>query len=273
MNTHPEALISDADGTLVDTVRLIRHGQYETARRFLVQHGIPDEEVPDYESYNKILTNVVGGSAYDTLMRTTQAIYEHAPHHTEDMDFDELHNMLNPVQDELAPEYVKAYEGLSNFLHSLGRAGVSLAIFTSGTPHHIVRNFGIALPKLGMVDLYKDTTQDDKEKLSIFTEKFASYYQLPKFTVVTAEDTDKHKPDPASLLIAANRLGVDPSRAVVLGDHKVDMQAAQNAGVETRIGITHGFDDAATLRGSGATDIASNLDDVARHLETRGRVE
>ena len=26
----PEAIISDADGTLVDTLSLIRHGQYET---------------------------------------------------------------------------------------------------------------------------------------------------------------------------------------------------------------------------------------------------
>jgi hypothetical protein len=30
-----EALISDADGTLVDTLGLIRHGQYEAARLML----------------------------------------------------------------------------------------------------------------------------------------------------------------------------------------------------------------------------------------------
>ena len=266
MKNLPEILISDADGTLVGTVSLIRHGQYETARHFFVKHGIPVKEIPDYESYNNVLTKLVGGSAHDTLRRTTEAIYQNSPQYTKNMDFDEMHNMLNPVQDELAPEYAKAYEGLSSFLHSLGEAGISLAIFTSGTPHHIVRNFGFALPELGMGSAYKDSTQEDRKKLDEFTARFAEYYQLPSFTVVTADDTKNHKPDPESVLIAAKRLGAESLTAAVLGDHAVDMQAAQNAGAEIRIGITHGFDDAATLRANGATHIADSFYDVKRYL-------
>lgn len=64
------------------------------------------------------------------------------------MDFDELHALLDPVQDAIAPEFVKPYEGLWPLLHHLGEKGIMLAIFTSGTPHQVARNFGVALPEL-----------------------------------------------------------------------------------------------------------------------------
>jgi len=85
--------------------------------------------------------------------------------------------------------------------------------------------------------------------------------------VITADDTKKHKPEPDSLNLAMSRLGVDRSQVAVLGDHKVDMQTAINAGVENRIGITHGFDDEATLKSHGATHIASSLSDVSNYLK------
>lgn len=115
-----EALISDSDGTLLDTVSLIRHGQYETAKRYLVEHGIPGEAIPSYETYDELLTKTVGGRARDTLERTVRLLYESSPHHLDGMDFDKLHDMLNPVQDSIAKEHIKACEGLSDFLHRLG---------------------------------------------------------------------------------------------------------------------------------------------------------
>lgn len=115
-----EALISDADGTLVDTVSLVRHGQYETARSYLLKHGIPTVEIPTYEIYESLLNQTVGGAARDTLEQTVRLLYENAPHHLEGMDFDELHDMLNPIQDSLASEFITAYEGLSTTLFMLG---------------------------------------------------------------------------------------------------------------------------------------------------------
>lgn len=262
-----DAIISDSDGTLVDTVSLIRHGQYETARQYLVKHGIPDEEIPEYDAYNELLTQTVGGSARTTLERTIRLLYEAAPHHLEGMDFDELHDMLNPLQDQLAPEHVKAYEGLSEFLHGVGEAGIKLAIFTSGTPHHIVRNFSVALPELKLNDLYKDKTKPDGEKLDIFTARFAETFSIPNFTVVTADDTEKHKPDPESLNLAMQRLGVNPENIAVLGDHKVDMQTAVNAGVANRFGITHGFDDSETLMSNGATHTVNSFSELNKLIK------
>lgn len=262
----PEAILSDADGTLVNTLHLIRHGQYETSRSYLTQHGIPAEEIPDYDSYEVLLNQSVGGSARDTLERTVRLLYANSQHHLAGINFDELHDMLNPIQDEIAPEFVRGYEGLSSLFGQIGKSGIKLAIFTSGTPHHIVRNFGVSLPELGLMGLFKDKSQDDVTKLRVFEDAVSKHFDIPDFTVVTCDDTNTHKPDPASLNIAMKRLGVDPVHSLVLGDHTVDMQAGINARVAQRVGITHGFEGGDVLQAAGATSLVSSLPELVSAL-------
>lgn len=262
----PRAILSDADGTLVDTLHLIRHGQYETSRAYLTQHGIPTADIPGYEVYEALLHQAIGGSARDTLERTVRLLYQQQPHHLDGIDFDALHDMLNPVQDRIAPEFVHAYEGLSDFLRTLGETGVKLAIFTSGTPHHVVRNFGIALPEVGLTGLFRDASRNDTDKLHEFEAAVKEHFGLPGFTVVTCDDTEAHKPNPEGLLIAMRRLDVTSAQSLVLGDHTVDMQSGINAGVKQKIGITHGFESAETLRKAGATSVVSSLPELAASL-------
>ncbi|MCA9345555.1 HAD-IA family hydrolase [Candidatus Saccharibacteria bacterium] len=257
-----EALLSDADGTLIDSVPLIKHGQYETAITFLKAHGLADSDLPDFPTYETALNQTVGGSARDTLERTVRMLYSDREHHINGADFDVLHNMLNPVQDRIAPEYIRAYPGLQLLLKNLGTHSLKLAIFTSGTPHHVVRNMGIALPELGLTKLFKDETISDREKLVHFEKEVEKYYRIPIFTVVTIEDTKEPKPDPEGLQIAMKRLSVEPNDCAMLGDHKADMQAGFNATVPIRIGITHGFDDKETLEEAKATEIVTNLSDI-----------
>lgn len=259
-----KALISDADGTLINTVQLIRHGQYEAAKKYLTKHGIPVDEIPTYETYDALLSQVVGGATRSTTEKTLRLLYSASPHHLDSLNFDELHATLNPIQDKLAPKYVQSYSGLTSFLKNISEHNIKLAIFSSGSAHHIVRNFGIALPELDLVDLYKDRGAPDQDKLRIFEDKFSQHFSIPGFTVVSSEDTGRHKPEPDSLLLAMNRLAVQPSEVAVLGDHKVDMQAAFSAEVDVRIGITHGFDDSKTLGSHGATHIVDSLDEASQ---------
>lgn len=49
--------------------------------------------------------------------------------------------------------------------------------------------------------------------------------------LVTLEDTDEHKPHPAPLLLALERLGAHPSHSAYVGDAVVDVQAARAAGM------------------------------------------
>lgn len=263
-------LLSDADGTLVNTAPLIRHGQHEAASSFLASHGIPAKDIPDYDHYEVFLNQHVGGSTRQTFERTLRALYEDKSHHLEGIDYDELNGLLNPIQDRIAPKYVEAFPGLQDTLRGLGKAGINLAVFTSGSPHHIVRNFGIALKEeMGdYANLYLDTTIDDHEKLKMFSERMSEVFELADLTFVTCDDVgDRTKPDPLSAELALERFGIDPVNAAVLGDHTYDIKAGLGAGVTQAIGITHGFDDEQILKAAGATDVITSLNELIPLLQ------
>ncbi len=58
-------------------------------------------------------------------------------------------------------------------------------------------------------------------------------YDLGKYFdyILTADDTDKHKPDPAPILITLEKLGSLPEESIMIGDTLLDMGCARNAGV------------------------------------------
>jgi phosphoglycolate phosphatase-like HAD superfamily hydrolase len=261
------AIVSDADGTLVDTVSLIRQGQYEAIHRYLMDVGVAHELLPAKKTFLGALHSNIGGSAYDTLRRTVMSLYESTPGIIERVDYDALHEMLNPIQDELAPSYVKAYPHLSELLHSIADAGIGFGVLTSGTRHHIVRNFGVALPELGLEHLYLDTSKTDKEKLDEFTDAFRRHFGLPGATFVTCEDVVVHKPEPDGARYARAALGVKATQTAMIGDHAVDMQCAENDGIPVRIGVTHGFHQKADLEKAGATWVISSLLELKRDIE------
>lgn len=265
---NPKAILSDADGTLVDTVLLIRHGQYEALKEYMKQMNLASGHMPSYETFEIALNESVGGSAKNTLERTAKLLFHDNLGAISHFDFDTLHNLLDPIQDKLAPSYITAFEGLSDFLFSLGKKQIKLAIFSSGTKHHIVRNFGIALPELGLARLFLDTSQSNDQKFDTFITIFKKHFGLSEFTVVTCEHVEAHKPDPESAQFAMRVLGVTPDECLVLGDHSVDMMSGENAHISTRIGITHGFHGKGFLQKSGATLVVNSLAELKDMLQS-----
>jgi len=73
------------------------------------------------------------------------------------------------------------------------------------------------------------------------------------------EDVTRQKPDPEGLLLALERLGVDRSRAIYVGDHPFDAEAARRAGVHF-VGVRTGATDEATWASCTRLGI---VDDVA----------
>ena len=51
--------------------------------------------------------------------------------------------------------------------------------------------------------------------------------------ILTADDTDKHKPDPAPILITLDKLGSRPEESIMIGDTVMDLGCARNAGVKS----------------------------------------
>jgi pyrophosphatase PpaX len=50
-------------------------------------------------------------------------------------------------------------------------------------------------------------------------------------TVVGGDETERHKPDPEPLLLAAQRMGADPAQTAYVGDSPFDVGAAKAAGM------------------------------------------
>ena len=99
----------------------------------------------------------------------------------------------------------------------------------------------------GMEDVLA-TLKQRGHRLGIVTAKrrvtvdlaFARLPLEPLFeTVVGGDETERHKPDPAPLLLALERLGARPEDAAYVGDSPFDMQAAKAAGLYG-IGVSWG---------------------------------
>ena len=61
---------------------------------------------------------------------------------------------------------------------------------------------------------------------------------VPPSTLVTADDVTNGKPDPEPFLVAAEKLGADPKRCLVVEDAPMGLQAAHAAGCSTLAVVT-----------------------------------
>lgn len=263
-----KAIISDIDGTLVNTLYFIRHGQYEAMTQYLLGNGLQREQLPTYEQYETCLNQAVGGPTHDTFAVTLQLLAKDFPAIVPGLvDLIEVNDRILPeVQNHLAPLYIHPFPELHDFLKVLELLELKLAIYTSGYDYMVVRNFGVALPSLGYMDLYKSPDYSDADKLQALVERLKATYAIPDMAVVTANDVTAHKPDPEGVLKALDKLGVGPQEAVVLGDHRYDMMAAKAAGVYA-IGVSHGFSAPNELVIAGADAVCANLHEVIYHIQ------
>ena len=120
------------------------------------------------------------------------------------------------------------YEGIVPLLDSLKKKGCVLGIITSKTMPQYTCSF---LPF-----------------------QISGYFQ----TVITADDTVRHKPDPEPMLAYMERTGVCPRQILYIGDSIYDMQCAAQAGVDSCLALwgchcpddissTHRFEDPAAI--------------------------
>jgi phosphoglycolate phosphatase-like HAD superfamily hydrolase len=268
-----KAIISDADGTLVNTIYLIRHGQYETAVEYFTDHEIPRQDIPDYETYESYINKSVGGPTRETFEKTVRLLFGKThEHHLSNINFDELDSRLEPIQDHIAPLYVHPFHGLTELFTWLGKSHTSLGIFTSGNRRMIVRNFGVSLPVMGYTDLFKEDDIPVEERLQAFIARARAVYGMPELHVVTCDTVAKPKPDPEGILTLMSHLGLAPNEVVAMGDHPVDMLAAHAAGVHA-IGTTHGFSTAADLKSAGAIRTVASLLEIPAIIEAHNSGE
>ena len=125
-------------------------------------------------------------------------------------------------------ETIPLIEGAREAVERLARSGLAVALVTSG-----------------------DRVRVERE--------LAAHGLDPVFgVVVCGPDTENKKPHPEALLLALERLGVPPARAVYVGDSPEDVEMARNAGAWS-IGVPGGFPNSAALERSNPDLFAASL--------------
>jgi beta-phosphoglucomutase len=143
----------------------------------------------------------------------------------------------------LAAEQLRLMDGVPELLDTLAREGFLLAIGSSA----VRANLDLTVARCGLDGRFS--------------------------AVASLEDITHGKPDPQVFLVAAEKAGVHPSRAVVFEDATVGIQAAKAAGMRA-VGVTT-TNSAEALREAGADEVVDRLTgyDVAaltRYLTGRG---
>jgi pyrophosphatase PpaX len=119
---------------------------------------------------------------------------------------------LDPAQvDELVRVYRAHNEPLHDELEAcVGMEGVLARLHAEGR-------------RLGVVTAKRRVTVE----LAFATVPLGHLFE----TVVGGDETERHKPDPQPLLVAAERLGADPAETAYVGDSPFDVLAAKAAGM------------------------------------------
>lgn len=127
------------------------------------------------------------------------------------------------------PSVLRLFPGMDVVLEALAGRGVSMAVVTQKARtfeiEGVAAGASVELEALGIADRFP--------------------------VVVGIEDVAKTKPDPEGVLMALERLGVPPERAVMVGDTDADIGAAKAAGAWSCLatwGIPDGAERASRLR-------------------------
>jgi HAD superfamily hydrolase (TIGR01509 family) len=89
--------------------------------------------------------------------------------------------------------------------------------------------------------------------------------------ITSSVDVDRGKPDPDIVSTALERVGLDPGRAVFVGDAVWDVEAGRRAGVPT-VGVLCGGVAREALEQAGAAGIYADPADLHAHLDDVSRL-
>ncbi|MBU6997247.1 MAG: HAD family hydrolase [Theionarchaea archaeon] len=98
---------------------------------------------------------------------------------------------------------------------------------------------------------------------SLKKEDISEYFEV----VVTTDEVAREKPDPASINMAVDLMGVDPGECLYVGDLPSDIRAGKGAGVRTA-GVLSGLSSRTRLEEENPDYIFEDLKDLASHIHS-----
>ncbi len=120
-----------------------------------------------------------------------------------DRDTNEMVEIYRSYQRHIYKDAITMFPGTREVIHALKEKGYKVAIVTS----RFWKSTRTGLYKFDISDMFD--------------------------AVVSAEDTNIHKPDPTPILLCLEKLGISADEAIMVGDSKFDILCARNAGVRS----------------------------------------
>jgi pyrophosphatase PpaX len=132
---------------------------------------------------------------------------------------------------ESSGRLVRAFPGVVKMLTRLRDAGPRVAVVTSKSR----TRYEVDAERIGVLELVD--------------------------AAVCQEDCPVHKPDPTPVLLALERLGAEPAKAVMVGDTPVDLGAGAAAGTAV-VGVSWGASGRGALIEAGAAAVAGSAEEL-----------
>jgi pyrophosphatase PpaX len=190
-----------------------------------------------------------------------------------------LASMRHATREVLGQEF-----GDDELLGSVGGPGLEaqMAVFAADQVDELVRVYRAHNEPLhdgleacaGMEDVLV-RLRDEGRRLGVVTAKRRSTVELAFAriplghlfeTVVGGDETERHKPDPEPLLVAAKRMAVEPERCAYVGDSPFDLRAARAAGMYA-VAVTWGrIHDRDRLEREQPDAIVDTAEELLEHL-------
>jgi phosphoglycolate phosphatase len=172
------------------------------------------------------------------------------------------HGLPERTREEIASQVGKKLEDGYAFLAPGGEVAKLLEVhrsFQAENPH-LIKPFEHANDALSKIHSSRELGIYSARKHIGTSLEIAGIDKSLFSVIVDGTMYEKGKPDPEGLLLALGKLGVIASKAVMIGDAAVDIQAGKAAGVRATIAITHGFGTREELESASPDYIIDSLD-------------
>ena len=193
-----------------------------------------------YECTNRALTACkLPERTYEEVRRFVgngiRVLIERAvPENCEQVVIDKVFKKFNKIYKKHCADFTKPYEGIVDLLSTLRQKGIKTAVVSNKTDYAV---------------------QD------LCVKYFDGLFDC----VVGVREGLEKKPSPEPINLVLDTLGIDKSKAVYIGDSEVDIQTAENAGMDC-ISVTWGFRDVLTLKQNGAVKLVTSPIEIYESL-------
>lgn len=185
MTIQSKVIIFDCDGTLLDTFLLIEKSVLMTFEKYLPTYPITKQEA--HQFFGPFLND-----SFQKYVKTKEEV-------------NQLVSYYRYINQQLMPQYIKAYEGIVELLEALQSCGYKMAIVSNKVTDDVVK--GLTLCHIN------------------------TYFDL----VIGAEKLKEAKPHPDGIFQVLQHF--QASDAVMIGDTIIDIETGKRAHIPT-IGVT-----------------------------------